>query len=339
MILVTGATGHLGNVLVRGLVRMGEKVRAFVFPGDDIAPIEDLDVEIFYGDVRNEEDVKNAMEDVELVFHLAAVISITPWKKRLVYEVNVKGAENVLKAAVTESARMVYVSSVHAFAEPETGAMIDENTPINPELTTGTYGKSKAIATLRMMGAAREGADVVIVCPTGIIGPYDYKGSEMGRVFTKFLRGRLKVFVDGSFDFVDVRDVAEGLIKAAERGKTGEIYILGNRPVTIRKLVELLEEASGVPAPRVYLPTHLAWLISGVSVVFAALGSNRGVFTPYAVHTLTRNYAFSHEKVSRELGYHPRSLEETLHDTVEWFRAQLAFKNLSTLRATSLRNR
>ncbi|HCZ05733.1 MAG: hypothetical protein PWP37_1646 [Thermotogota bacterium] len=339
MILVTGATGHLGNVLVRKLARMGMKMRALVLPGDDVSPIADLGIEVVYGDVRNEDDVANAMKGVELVFHLAAVISITPWKKRLVYEVNVKGSENVLKAVKRSSVRMVYVSSVHAFAEPEAGAVIDENTPIDPDMTTGSYGKSKAIATLKMIEAAKQGADVTIICPTGIIGPYDYKGSEMGRVFTKFLRGKLKVFIDGSFDFVDVRDVAEGLIKAAEHGKPGDIYILGNRSITIRKLMQLLEEASGVPAPHVYLPTYLAWLVSGINTAFTVLRLEEPVFTPYAIHTLTRNYAFSHEKAKRELGYNPRPLEETVKDTIEWFRLQLAFKNLNTLRATSLRNR
>ncbi|MCD6551196.1 NAD-dependent epimerase/dehydratase family protein [Thermotoga sp.] len=339
MILVTGATGHIGNVLVRILVHQGKRVRAMVLPNDDLTLLKELDVEIVKGDVRDEESVAKAAKGVDLIYHLAAVISITPWKRKLLYEVNVKGTENVLKEAIKNNARMIYVSSVHAFAEPKAGAIIDERTPIDPKRTTGSYGKTKAIATLKVLEAARKGADVVIACPTGVIGPYDYKLSEMGRVILKFLGGKLKICIDGSFDFVDVRDVVDGLIKLSERGRKGEVYILGNRSVTMRKLMTILEEVSGVPAPKIYLPLHMAWIVSGVSTVFSALRNRETIFTPYAIYTLTRNYAFSHERAEKKLGYHPRPLEETLEDTVKWFRAQISFESLKGFRSAGLQSR
>ncbi|PLV60400.1 epimerase [Thermotoga sp. KOL6] len=337
MVLVTGATGHVGNVLTKRLVREGRKVRVMVLPKDDLTPLENLDVEIVYGDVRDKEVVAKAMKGIELVYHLAAVISITPWKRKLLYEVNVKGTENVLREATKHGARMVYVSSVHAFAEPEPGAVIDENIPVDPKRTTGFYGKTKAIATLKVLKASREGADVVVACPTGVIGPYDYKLSEMGKVFMKFLKGKLRICIDGSFDFVDVRDVVDGLMKLSERGKKGEIYILGNRSVTMRKMMTMLEGITGIPAPRVYLPLHLAWVVSGFSLMFSSFGRHEAIFTPYAVHTLTRNYAFSHKKAEIELGYRPRPLIETLKDTVEWFRAQILLRSMKITQLTSSR--
>ena len=319
MILVTGATGHLGNVLVRKLVESEESVRVFVHPKDDLTPIEDLDVEIVWGDIRNLEDVENACERVDTVFHLAGIISILPWRNKLVEEVNVKGVENVLKAVKKHKVnRLIYTSSVHAFMEPEPGSLITEETPIDPRRTKGAYGKSKALATLKVMDAAKAGLDAVVVCPTGIIGPYDFKLSEMGRFFLNFLTSKLKYGVSGSFDFVDVRDVADGLIKAWKHGKSGQFYILGNRNVSIEEFLKILSELTGKKQSIKILGKNSAYIISFLLTIFQYIFGKKPIFTPYSVHTLTRNYTFSHAKACKELGYNPRPIENTIRDTLNW---------------------
>jgi dihydroflavonol-4-reductase len=318
MILVTGATGHLGNVLVRKLIESGEKVRVFVYPNDDLKPIEGLEVEKVWGDIRNLEDVENACNSVDTVFHLAGMISILPWRNKVVEEINVKGVENILKACKKhEVKRLIYTSSVHAFMEPELGSVITEETPIDPKRTKGAYGKSKALATLKVMNAAKAGLDAVVVCPTGIIGPYDFKLSEMGKFFLRFLTSKLRYGVSGSFDFVDVRDVAEGLIKAWKFGKSGQFYILGNKNISIEELLKLLSEYTGKRNEIKILKKNTAYFISMFTTFQCAFGK-KPIFTPYSVHTLTRNYTFSHEKAKKELGYNPRPFENTIRDTLNW---------------------
>lgn len=319
MILVTGATGHLGNVLVRKLVESSEKVRVFVYPKDDLKPLEGLEVEMSWGDIRNLEDVENACNGVETVFHLAGMISILPWRNKAVEEINIKGVENILKACKKYKVkRLIYTSSVHAFSEPEPGSIITEETPIDPRKTKGAYGKSKALATLKIMNAAKAGLDAVVVCPTGIIGPYDFKLSEMGKFFLRFLTSKLKYGVSGSFDFVDVRDVAEGLIRAWKYGKSGQFYILGNKNISIKELLKLLSEYTGKENKVKILEKNTAYLVSTIITVLQCAFRKKPIFTPYSVHALTRNYVFSHEKAKRELGYNPSPLENTIRDTLNW---------------------
>ncbi len=320
MILVTGATGHVGNVLIRKLLQRGEKVRVLVLKDDDLTPLKGLNVEKVEGDVRNFEDVKKAVEGVDFIYHLAALISIGTGKKGLIQSVNVKGVENVLNAAkIFKVKRILYMSSVHAFAELPRGSFIDENTPFDPKLTTGVYGKTKAFAALKVLNATKSGLDVVIVCPTGIVGPYDFKKSEMGTMILRFLHDELPIGIKGSFDFVDVRDVADGAIKACEKGEKGEAYILSGEKVEMDKMMEELRKITGKRGPFVMLGKRNAMLLSYFSLVTSVLGRKKAIFTPYSVHTLNMDYTFSHEKATKELGYVPRPFVETLQDTVKWF--------------------
>jgi dihydroflavonol-4-reductase len=320
VILVTGATGHIGNVLVRKLIQRGEKVRVLVLKNDDMKPLEGLKVEKVEGDVRNLEDVKRAVKGVETVYHLAAVISIGKGKKDLVRKVNVKGVENILKASkLFNVKRILYMSSVHAFAELPHGSFINESVPFDPKFTTGIYGKSKATAALKVLNATKSGLDVVIVCPTGVIGPYDYKGSEMGTMILKFLHEKLPVGIKGSFDFVDVRDVADGAIKACEKGKKGEAYILSGEKIEMDKMMEELRKITGKRGPLLMLGKRSATILSYFSLFKSVLMRKKAIFTPYSVHTLNVNYTFSHEKATKELGYHPRPIVESLQDTIKWF--------------------
>ncbi|MGB9789601.1 NAD-dependent epimerase/dehydratase family protein [Thermotoga caldifontis] len=319
MIVVTGATGHLGNVLVRRLLQMNEKVRVLVAPSEDVKPIEGLNVEIFRADVRDSKAVERLCEGAQTVFHLAAVISIFG-KKRLVYDVNVNGTKNIVEACLKNSTRLVYVSSVHAFAELSKGSLIDESVPIDPSRVTGCYAKSKAIATNLVLDAAKRGLDAVVVCPTGIIGPYDWRVSEMGNLFLLHLKGRLKVAVEGGFDFVDVRDVVEALVLAWKKAKSGEIFIVGGTHVTVKALIQMLQKIEPKRSVKIFLPIWLAYVVSA----FTSLGHLFGrkvIFTPYAVYTLSRNYVYSHTKASKELGYTPRPIEDSLKDTIEWLKS------------------
>lgn len=323
MILVTGATGHIGNVLVRSLLKKGYTVRAMVAPREDASPLQNLDVEIVRGDIRDSEFVLNSCRNVEAVFHLAGVISILPTKKRLVYEVNVNGTKNVLRACEHfRTCKLIYTSSIHAFAEPEPGATLDESTPIDPSKTSGIYGKSKAIATLNVLKAIKGGLNAVICCPTGVIGPYDFRISEMGNLILKYIQGKMKIAIDGCFDFVDVRDVASGLVEMFEKAPPGELFILSGHSITIRQLMELLHTITGQQRVKIFLKPGLAYALSLLTSLYYSLSRKKPLFTPYSVHTLTCYYRYSHRKASHILGYKPRPIAESLKDSISWFSQQ-----------------
>lgn len=322
MVLVTGATGHLGNVLVRELLARGERVRALVLP-EDCSPLQSLNVELVEGDVLAPPSLARAMEQVRVVYHLAGVISIVPGREEWMRRVNVEGVRNVATVALQAGVRrMVHVSSVHAFRRMPHGVVMDESTPLAPDSPAGTYDRTKAEGTLAMLQLIARGLDGVIVCPSGIVGPYDYRGSEMGRTVLDFTRQKVHFLVDGAYDFVDVRDVARGLIAACERGRTGEIYILSGTRARLTSIKAMAQAAAGVHSPHVVVPFGLANLIAGVAERLTWLTKQTPRFTRYALRTVRDNSAFSNAKARRELGYAPRPLEQTIADTVRWWREQ-----------------
>lgn len=319
--VVTGATGHLGNNLVRALLARGDRVRAVVLPNDDTRPIAGLPLEQVQGDVRDLGALIWAFRGADIVYHLAGIIAIAPGREALLYQVNVLGTRNVVEAALRCGVRrLVHTASIHALVEPPHGTTIDEHMPFDPERIPTEYGRSKARGALEVLAGVERGLDAVIGCPTGIIGPYDFQPSEMGRLFLNVARRRLPAYVHGAYDFVDVRDVAQGLIAAGERGRRGESYILSGKVVTVRELMALLERATGVRAPRLGLPAGPARAVARLAMRFAALTHTRPLFTAESVDILGSNCCISHEKATRELGYAPRPIVETVADTIRWFR-------------------
>lgn len=322
MILVTGATGHIGNVLVRLLVGQGAAVRALVLPGEDTQALDGAPVELMSGDVLDPAALAAACEGVEQVYHLASVISIMPGAHPQMRRVNVEGTRNLLAAAQRAGVRrVVYTSSIHALERPPHGVTIDEELRFDPHNPAGEYDRTKAEATLEVQQAGAAGLDVIIVCPTGVIGPYDYRQSEMGLLITSWARRRWHLLVDGNFDFVDVRDIAAGHILAMEHGRSGETYILGGERISLARLWALAREAAGVSSQALILPFRLAAWAAQFAPFFYRLTRTKARFTPYAVETVNSNSHISHAKASRELGYQPRALSETVRDTLAWWRS------------------
>ncbi|KAA0273498.1 MAG: NAD-dependent epimerase/dehydratase family protein [Chloroflexi bacterium] len=318
MWLVTGATGHVGNVLVRKLLERGEKVRALILPGECREPISGLRVEAVEGDVMNVDAVFESMRGVKGVFHLAGVISIMPGPNPHVRKVNVEGTKNVIRAAIEHGKKLIYTSSIHAIQRVEEG-VIDESVPYDMNNPYGAYDRSKAEATLEVLNAAQTGLDAVVTCPTGVIGPYDFRGSMMGAVIHDAATARPTLYVDGAYDFVDVRDVAEGLISAAENGKRGESYILSGQKISVRYLLETVREITGRNFFQMKIPFDLAKFAAIFTPMYYQLAHETPRFTPYSLEVLKSNSNISHAKATRELGYHPRSLHESIRDAVKWF--------------------
>jgi dihydroflavonol-4-reductase len=319
--LVTGATGHIGNVLVRKLLAAGEKVRVLIFPGEDTLPLRDLLLEMVTGDVLDPASLRNAMQGVTRVFHLAGIVSILPGRNRLVHRVNVDGTKNIIAEARQAGVRrLIYTSSIHAIRRAPAGTPIDERQPFDPRTAEGEYDRSKAEASLAVLDAARRGLDTVIVCPTGVIGPNDYRRSEIGQLILDCVEQKPQFYVDGAYDFVDVRDVADGMIRAAERGRSGEIYILSGEKLSVRRIIDTLWDLTGRRFARIYIPFSVARFAARFTPLLYVHRKIKPRFTTYSLDTLRSNSDISHAKATAELGYRPRSLTETIADTVDWFR-------------------
>jgi len=319
MWLVTGATGHVGNVLVRKLLERGEKVRALLLPGECRESISGLNIEAFEGNVLNLDAVFESMRGVRGVFHLAGVISIMPGSNSFVQKVNVGGTKNILRAAMESGIKkLIYTSSIHALQRVENG-VIDENLPYDMNNPYGAYDRSKAEATMDVLNAAHSGLEAVVACPTGVIGPFDFRGSMMGAVIHDAAVAKPTLYVDGAYDFVDVRDVADGLISAAENGKRGESYILSGQKISVRYMLETVREITGKNFFRMKIPFDLAKFAALFTPMYYQFAKATPRFTPYSLEVLQSNSNISHAKATQELGYLPRSLYESIKDTVRWF--------------------
>jgi dihydroflavonol-4-reductase len=321
MIVITGATGHLGNVLVRKLLNQNKKVRVVILPGEDTASLEGLEVDKVEGDVRDPDSLRRAFQGADLVFHCAGVISILPGQNQQLYQVNVLGTRNVVNMCLeTRVKRLVYTSSIHALSEPESGIVFDESSGFNPENVLGEYSKSKTLGTLEVIKGIEKGLDAVILCPSGIIGPYDYRVSEMGKLIVDFVKGKVKVYIAGAYDFVDVRDVAKGHILAGEKGRKGECYILSGQQISVLQLLKFLEEITGAKAPSLKVPHQVARVTGFFNVLYCNLMKIKPLFTPFSIDVLASNSLVSCQKAQDELGYSSRSIYESIRDTVQWFK-------------------
>lgn len=318
MWLVTGATGHIGNVLVRKLLERGENVRALILPGESRESISGLKVEAFEGDILNMDSVFESMQGIKGIFHLAGVISIMPGANPFVRKVNVEGTKNILRAAAEKRIKLIYTSSIHAIQRVEDG-VIDESVPYDMNNPYGAYDRSKAEATLEVLNAARSGLEAVVACPTGVIGPYDFRGSMMGAVIHDAAAAKPTLYVDGAYDFVDVRDVADGLISAVEHGKRGESYILSGQKITVRYLLETVREITGRHFFQMKIPFDLAKFAAVFTPMYYRFANETPRFTPYSLEVLHSNSNISHAKATRELGYTPRPIFDSIRDAVKWF--------------------
>ena len=324
VIIVTGATGHIGNVLVRELLARSMSVKALVLPSDNTPPLAGLNVEIVRGDITDPGSLKSAFKGADIVFHLAGIVTIMPGMASILERVNIGGLRNVIEACrACNVRRLVYTSSIHAVAEPPHGTVIDESQPFSPEQVLGDYARSKARATLLLLDEVKKGGlDAVICCPTGVIGPWDYGISNIGQLIIDFASGQLKSYVSGAYDFVDVRDVALGHILAVEKGQSGRHYILSGAQVHVPELIKQLEKDIGYPAPTYRIPTVIARTAGVLASVYYRLLRRKPVFTAYSIDVLQSNSLVSSARAREELGFTSRTWQESIHDHVAWFREQ-----------------
>lgn len=322
VIVVTGGTGHLGNVLLRRLADGGTNgLRAILRPGRSPESLAGLDLEIVPADVHDQDSLARAFRGAEIVYHLAGIVSIATRASKQLRTTNVEGTRNVIAACRRAGVgRLVYTSSVHAFVEPPRGTPLVESAMLDPSRVRGPYAQTKAEATRLVLDAAGQDLDAVVVFPSSIVGPCDFGLSHMGRLILDCSSGRLRAYVEGCYDFVDVRDVAQGAIAAAKKGDRGQGYILSGHPVTVADVLHTTELITGVEATRLRLPNDLARAAATIMPAYYALRREKPRFTRYSLAVIASNPLMSHEKATRELGFSPRPFVDTVRDAVDWFR-------------------
>ena len=324
--IVTGANGFLGNNVVRRLLQEEQnEVRALVLPDDELNSLNGLNCKIYYGDVTNKETLKEIFtinEKAEVyVIHCAAIVSIKSKHDSKMYEVNFGGTKNIIDNVLKINAKLVYVSSVHAIEEKENNEVITETTDFNPDKVEGMYAKTKAETAKYFFEMIKnKNLNAFIVHPSGIIGPNDFGHTHLTQLIIDFANGKLTACVKGGYDFVDVRDVADGIAKACYKGKKGEAYILSNKYVEIKQLLDIISEVNNTKKIKTILPIWFAKLTAPLSELYYAILKQPPLYTRYSLYTLTSNSNFSNEKAKKELGYTNRELKETIFDTIKWLK-------------------
>ncbi|MGI6057670.1 MAG: NAD-dependent epimerase/dehydratase family protein [Bilifractor sp.] len=322
--IITGANGHLASTLIRYLRREDCRIRGLIPPWEQG---ENDDQLMFYrGDVSKMASLQEVFSGLEkdevVVVHAAGIISIDSKATPMLYRVNVKGTQNVVEMCLRSGIhRMPYVSSVHAIPEMDGRATISETNQFSKDLVYGAYAATKAQATQSVLNAVARGLDAVVVHPSGIIGPYNGGDNYIVQLIQLYLEHKLPAAVNGGYDFVDVRDVAKGCLLALQKGRTGACYILSNRYFSIQELLTYTQRAAGGRG-KLYLPTGLARALVPVFSLIAKVRRTRPLYTSYALHTISSNEHFSHDKASAELGYQPRDMMETIRDTVDYLQGK-----------------
>ncbi len=317
--IVTGAAGHLGGHLVRGLLAEGRRVRVLIHR--DRRAVEELDVEVVEGDLRDPASLRRAIAGAEVVYHAAGHISILADEWRLLEEVNVIGTRNVVEACLAcDIRRLIHFSSIHALQQEPLDFPVDESRPlVDPAGSRPPYDRSKAAGELAVRAGIAAGLDAVILYPTAMIGPGDFRLSHQGEFLLTLAQGRMPTLVDGGFDWVDVRDVAGAALRADIHAPSGARYLLAGQWASTRELAGIVAEITGRPAPRFVCPMGLARFSAPLAVGIARAIGRRPLWTGAALQALRGNRRISHAAATRDLGYAPRPLRETLADTLAWF--------------------
>ncbi len=316
--IVTGANGYVGSNLVRALLARGEDVRALVGPGGCAPPPPGVTAVPI--DVREPESLLRAFDGADVVFHLAAVISITGDQGGLVPAVNVDGVGNVARAALRAGVgRFVHFSSVHAFDLMTFDEPVHEGSA-RPPSKHPAYDRSKAAGEERLREVIAEGLDAVVLNPTGVFGPEDPAPSRIGQLFRDVIRKRVPALPTGGFNWVDVRDLVDTAIRAAERGLTGRNYIVGGRWASARELADLTAGFAGVWRPPITLPVGLLEGLSPVMMFLDRWVEGEPMFTAEAMHALRANPRVDDSRAREELEHRSRPLETTVEDLVAQMR-------------------
>jgi dihydroflavonol-4-reductase len=318
-VLVTGASGHIGNNICRALLERGYKVKALVHINSNA--LEKLDVEKVRGDILDPTSLAEHFAGVDVVFHAAGKISIDGDPDGSVYKVNVEGTKNVVETCLSSGVhKLVYVSSIHALQQNPEAELDETRALVNQE--GFPHDLSKSDAEKQVLKGIAHGLDVVILNPTAVIGPYDFKPSLLGQGLIALYNKKMPALVNGGFDWVDVRDVARAAVTAMEKGKCGERYLISGIWKTVRELAFLVQDVTGKPVPKFTSPYWLASMSVPFAKAYNFITNSPTLYTRETLEVLRRcNRNISSRQAKLRLDFHPRPLADTLRETFDWYQS------------------
>lgn len=322
-VLVTGASGFIGSHLIHKLTQQGFSVRAFILPETqkNFPLTENQKVETYFGDIRDYDGVFKAMQDCDYVFHLAAHCDLWASDRRIYKDINVSGTKNICKAAEKRGIKkLVFTSSCETLAGYQQKNSVNKTEEHFEREPLGPYAHSKLMAEKEVYKYIQKGHHSVIVHPTLPLGPNDWAPSPVGQLIRLFLKRKIKFYYPTGFNFVDVRDVATGLILAAIKGKSGEHYVFGGQNFTLKDFFEKLQNLSNIPAPKRSIKYSLAYITAALMELFADwISHKKPMATREGVKAARQPLYFSSAKANRELGYEPRDIDEALKEEVAFY--------------------
>lgn len=311
--LVTGADGHLGSWIIKKLLKKGESVRGLrLFKSPLKTPIIE---QVFYGDITKIEtlydffDVENAK-----VIHTASIVDISKNKESLLEAVNIKGSLNILKLCKEKNFSLTYISSVHAFVENQ--EIINENSIIDPNLVKGKYAQTKAFIS-NLFEKEKANIPINIIFPSGILGPKDFGKNPLNTVVNDYLNNKLFCYIEGGYDMVDVRDVAQIIVKINQKDITNENFIISNSYVQIKDFFSIISQNYNNKIKPIKMPLSLAKIISPICEIYYNILKKPALLSSYSLYTLTHSPKFSHEKATKLLNYKPRAIEKTIKNLIK----------------------
>jgi dihydroflavonol-4-reductase len=320
-ILVTGAAGFLGSHVARQLVARGDAVRVLLRPSSSNRAISDLSLEYVTGDLRDVPSLDRALKGIERVFHVAADYRLWARKSQEIYDSNVGGTKNLLEAAKRARVQQfVYTSTVATIAvdRPEHPT---EATDAKLEEMVGHYKRSKWLAEREVLDAAKQGFPALVAMPTTPVGPWDWKPTPTGKIILDFLNGKMPGYVETGLNFVGVEECAAGHLLVSEKGKIGERYLLGAENLTLKQVLDVLANITGLPAPKLKIPHGLALGVAYAETVFSRL-IGREPNIPIEGVKIARHLMFVNcKRAQRELGFKPGPVSAAFERAVHWYEA------------------
>jgi dihydroflavonol-4-reductase len=329
---VTGATGFLGSHVARVLAEEGADLRLLVRPTSDLRNLDGLKADRVTGDLRDPASIEKALAGCDVVFHVAADYRLWVRDPAEMYRSNVEGTRAVLEAARKQGVRrVVYTSSVATMgfssirgnvADDVTNNVADENSPVSLADMIGHYKRSKFMAEQAAFEAAKSGVDVVVVNPSTPIGERDIKPTPTGRIVVDFLKRKFPAYVETGLNLVDATECARGHVRALEKGRRGERYILGGENLTLKQILDRLGAITGLKSPTVKLPYGFALATAVVDeMVTGRILGREPRATIDAVRMGRKMMFVSSAKAERELGWRTTSVDGALQRSVNWFQA------------------
>jgi dihydroflavonol-4-reductase len=322
-VVITGASGFIGSAVARAVRARGAQVVALVEPGAATRNLEGIGAEHVTADIRDAAAVRLACAGARFVFHLAAIYRFWARDPRIFYEVNVGGTRNVLDAVRAAGCeRLLYTSSVAVLglAKTRAGQPADETCYADIAHLFGSYKRTKYVAEHEVLRACAEGLDVCLVLPTFPLGPCDVGPTPTGKVVVDYLNGKMPGIADTAMNIVHVDDLALGHVAALERGGKGRSYILGGENMPMRAILQTLADCTGLPMPRLQVPTALALTAGAASTLIQGRLLRREPRVPLeAARMSATRMIFTDERARTEIGYTSRPAREAIRESARWF--------------------